>query len=323
VWARSSYAGNQRYPVHWAGDPLSKYYSMACSLKAGLGLSLSGFAFWNADIGGYKGIPTPDLYVRWAQFSLFCSHVRCHGISSREPWVFGKEALEIFRFYDKLRYRLIPYLYSYAHEASETGLPLMRPLVLEYQEDPNTYTRDLQYLLGKELLVAPVFNPQGQVNIYLPQGTWIDYWTGKEYQGPVNIKDRVDLKTLPLFVRQDSIIPMGPEMSYVEEKPFDPITLDMYISDEARFTLRDDEETIEFVCRKRGESIQLHIGESDKRYIVKLNNATCPHTVMCEGTKVGSCTSQEFTQAEQGWYFEEGTLWIKTSIRGRQKIEVT
>jgi len=322
VWGRSAYAGSQRYPVNWSGDSRCSYYSMACNLKAGLGYSLSGFAFWSNDIGGFKGIPTPDLYIRWAQFGLFCSHSRCHGTTPREPWVFGKETLEIFRFYAKLRYRLIPYLYSYAYEASKTGLPLLRPLVLEYQEDPNTYTKELQYLLGKEFLVAPVFNPWGEADIYLPQGRWIDYWTGKEYQGPNNVKYRADLKTLPLFVKGDSIIPMGPEMNYIGEKPFDPLTLDIYVYTKARFTLHDDEGSISFICQRSKERIELDIGESDKTYILKFNKVSLPHLVLCEGKKIDSCTSQEFDKVKQGWCFEEDILWIKTSIRGMQRIEI-
>lgn len=323
VWGRSAYAGSQRYPVQWSGDSVCSYASMACNLKAGLGYALSGFPFWSHDIGGFKGTPSPELYVRWAQFGMFTSHSRCHGTNSREPWEFGKEAMDIFRFYAKFRYRLIPYIYSYAHSAHQTGLPLLRPMVLEYQEDPNTYDKDLQYMFGKEFLTAPVFNESGEVSVYLPEGGWIDFWTHEQYEGPKTLRYKADLKTLPLFVRANSIIPMGPEMNYVGEKPFNPLTLDIYVYNQANFTLYDDEENISFMCRRSKNEIKLDIGESNKIYILKFNKVNLPHLVICGGRKIHSCAAQEFGRVKQGWYFEkEDILWIKTAIRGRQKIEI-
>ncbi|HEY64655.1 MAG TPA: alpha-xylosidase, partial [Caldilineae bacterium] len=159
VWARSAWAGSQRYPVHWSGDQRCNFPNMACTLWGGLSIGLSGIPFWSHDIGGFLGAPDPELYVRWAQFGLLCSHARCHGTTPREPWAFGTQALDAFRRMVHLRYRLIPYLYSYAHVASQYGLPVLRPMVLEFQDDPNTHTLDLQYMLGRELLVAPVFEP--------------------------------------------------------------------------------------------------------------------------------------------------------------------
>jgi len=145
VWARSAWAGSQRYPVHWGGDPQTSFSSMAASLQGGLNLGLSGIPFWGHDIGGFYGKkPSPKLYIRWAQFGLLSSLARCHGTTPREPWEYGEEALRIFRIYAKLRYKLIPYLYSYAYQATRTGLPIMRPLLLEFQDDPAARAIDSQ-----------------------------------------------------------------------------------------------------------------------------------------------------------------------------------
>lgn len=180
IWARPAYAGSQRYPVLWSGDPKCSFPLMVATLQGGLSLALSGIAFWSHDIGGFIGEPEPELYIRWAQWGLLCSHSRYHDTTPREPWLFGLQALEIFWFYAKLRYRLIPYLYSYAHIAHLISLPIVRPPILDYQDDPDFYDKDLEYLLGKKLLVAPIFNETGRRNIYLLQGNWLDFWNDKE-----------------------------------------------------------------------------------------------------------------------------------------------
>jgi alpha-D-xyloside xylohydrolase len=154
VWGRSGYAGSQRYPVCWSGDPASDFATMASVLRGGLSLSLSGVPFWSHDIGGFYSKPSAELYVRWAQFGLFCSHSRCHGVTPREPWAFGEEVTQIFRRYAKLRYRLLPYIYSCAHISSLTGLPMIRSMALEFQDDPNCHDKDLQYMFGEAFLVA-------------------------------------------------------------------------------------------------------------------------------------------------------------------------
>ncbi len=237
VWSRATTAGSQRFPVHWGGDSRTTFDHMAASLRGGLNLILSGFAYWSHDIGGFSGASNPALYTRWAQFGLFCSHARAHGTSPREPWAFGEETEDIFRKYAALRYRLLPYLYSCAARAVATGRPLMRPLLLDYQDDPTTHTLDLQYLLGDAFLVAPVFAETASVPVYLPKGRWVDYWSKHTYAGPGWVTVHAPLDTLPLFVREGAIIPMGPQIQYVEQKPLDPLTLDIYPAGEGAFTL--------------------------------------------------------------------------------------
>lgn len=323
VWGRSGYAGSQRYPTHWAGDPAADFGSLACVIRGGLSFGLSGCPFWSHDIGGYRGTPSEELYIRWAQFGLFSPHARCHGETAREPWRFGERTLDIFRFYAKLRYRLIPYIYSYAHVAYRTGLPLMRAMILECPGDPNVYDKDLQYFFGREFLVAPIYSETGQRYVYLPQGRWLDYWSQEEYEGPINIWYKASLEILPLFVRAGAIIPMGPEMSYVGEKPFDPITLDIYPYGHSEFTLYDEEETTTFACHRAGGGITFEIGPSKKTYILKFNKTDHPMCVEANGGALAAHDTQaNFERSTEGWWWDPiGRLFIK--IRpSREKLVI-
>ncbi len=228
-WGRSGWAGIQRYPVSWSGDMLCNFPSMACTLWSGLSFALSGIAFWSHDIGGFQGETNPELYARWAQWGLLCSHSRGHGTHDREPWSQGEEALRIFKKYDELRYRLIPYLYSLAHEAHRTGMPVLRPLVLEYQDDPTVHGVDLQYTLGPALLVAPIFDyGVTEQKLYLPEGEWYDFWTDTPYQGGRWVTVPAPLDTIPLFVKAGTVLPLGPVEQFVGEKGTDELTLRVY-----------------------------------------------------------------------------------------------
>ena len=208
IWARSAYAGSQRYPVHWSGDPDANWQTLPFVLKGALSLSLSGFSFWSCDLGGYLFEPSAELYVRWLQFSMLCSHVRAHGNTPREPWVFGEHALQMFRKYAELRYRLIPYIYSEAAQAASEGLPLMRPLPLDFEDDPVAYTIEDEYLLGRHLLVAPCLVKGARERaIYFPEGEWVDYWSHEVVCGPRWVTYACPLEVLPLFVRRGALIP--------------------------------------------------------------------------------------------------------------------
>lgn len=206
LWGRAAWTGSQRYPVHWGGDPQTTVNGMAAALRGGLAASISGFGFWSHDIGGFKGEPPREVYIRWAQFGLLSSHARCHGTTPREPWAFGEEAVEIFKRYARLRYQLLPYLYSYAEQAARTGMPVVRPLVLEYEDDPRTHDIETQFLLGDELLVAPVFDESGTIDVYLPEGEWYDHWTGDRFEGGQTVTVDTPLETMPIFVRAGGIL---------------------------------------------------------------------------------------------------------------------
>ncbi len=175
LWGRSSFAGGQRHAIQWGADCDPSFQSMIGNLRAGLSIGLSGHPFWSHDIGGFLGTPTPEVYIRWAQFGLLSPLSRPHGVTSRLPWEFGDDALRIFRQYTRLRYSLLPYLYSYGCIATQTSLPLLRAMLLEYPDDPCTYHLDLQYMLGSELMVAPIYNHSGKRPVYFPAGQWVDF----------------------------------------------------------------------------------------------------------------------------------------------------
>jgi alpha-D-xyloside xylohydrolase len=268
VFARSGYAGSQRYPINWVGDTQCTFEGMAAALRAGLSLSLSGIPFWSHDIGGFwnppdpgKG-PDPTLYIRWAQWGLLSSHARFHGIRGREPWWFGDEAVEIVRRFARLRYRLLPYLWSFANDAVRTATPLVRPLLLDYPDDPTTHYLDSQYLLGPWLLVAPVFDPQGRVRVYLPSGRWHDFWSGEAIEGPRWLSQTAPLDRLPVYVRDDSLLPMGPEQTYVGERAWAPLEIAVRVSNEAALQLEGVE--LQAEARREGENVTLELsGKAD------------------------------------------------------------
>jgi alpha-D-xyloside xylohydrolase len=210
VFARSATAGSQKYPVHWGGDCSSSYQSMAETLRGGLSLGLCGFGFWSHDIGGFEETATPDLYKRWVAFGLLSSHSRLHGSSSyRVPWLFDEEAVTVLRFFTQLKCRLMPYLYQAACAARDEGLPVLRPMVLEFPEDPGCRYLDTQYMLGEALLVAPVFSADGEVSYYLPPGEWSNFFTGKKVTGGRWVREKHGYLSLPLLVRANQIIAVG------------------------------------------------------------------------------------------------------------------
>ncbi|MHB1710313.1 MAG: glycoside hydrolase family 31 protein, partial [Acidimicrobiales bacterium] len=192
VWGRSGWAGSQRYPAQWAGDAESSIAGMAATIRAGIAWQLSAPGLWSHDIGGFygggsNGVPSPELYVRWAQFGCLSPLTRFHGLTPREPWEFGPDALAIVRAFLRLRYQLLPYLVSAAWECARTGVPIMRPLCLDYETDSGSWHAPHQYLLGGDLLVAPVLDESPDevtVDVVVPPGEWIDFFTGAVHSGP-------------------------------------------------------------------------------------------------------------------------------------------
>lgn len=210
LFARSATAGGQQFPVHWGGDCWASFEAMAESLRGGLSLSLSGFGFWSHDIGGFEGTPDPEVFTRWLAFGLLSSHSRLHGSDSyRVPWEFGEEAVAAARRFTRLKHRLMPYLYAAAVEAHETGVPVMRPMLLEFPDDPACRTLDRQYMLGPDLLVAPVMTPGGEVEVYVPEGTWTHLLTGDTVTGPRWRRETHAPDSLPLYVRPGAVLPLA------------------------------------------------------------------------------------------------------------------
>lgn len=204
LFARSGTAGGQKFPVHWGGDCFATYEAMAESLRGGLSLMMSGYGFWSHDIGGFEDTSTPDVYKRWVAFGLLSTHSRLHGSGSyRVPWLYGDEAVEVLRHFAEIKEKLRPYLSEQSRLCHETGIPVMRPMVLEFPDDPNCLYLDRQYMLGDKYLVAPVMNADSRAEYYLPAGAWKNYFTGETVslaQGAW-FTGEVDYFTVPLYER--------------------------------------------------------------------------------------------------------------------------
>ena len=226
LFARSATVGGQKFPVHWGGDCSANYESMSESLRGGLSLTSSGFGFWSHDIGGFEDTSTPDVYKRWAAFGLLSTHSRLHGsISYRVPWNYGEEAVDTLRFFTRLKMSLMPYIYSSAVKTAITGIPFMRSMALEFSEDYNCQYLERQYMFGDSFLVAPIFNDEGLGRYYLPEGTWTDYLTGERLEGGRWYEKHYDYLSIPMFVRESSIIARGsrddrPDYAYSDHVEF-------------------------------------------------------------------------------------------------------
>lgn len=206
LFARSATVGGQQFPVHWGGDCSSNYPSMAESLRAGLSFGMSGFGYWSHDIAGFEDQASPDLYKRWTQFGLLSSHSRYHGSTAyKVPWLYGEEAVDVAREFTELKLQLKPYLKKMAVETHETGVPMMRAMVLEFPDDPTCEDIDTQYMLGDDLLVAPVFSEDGVARFYVPDdGTgqaWTNIITGAAYEPGKWYTEQYDYHTLPVLAR--------------------------------------------------------------------------------------------------------------------------
>ena len=241
LFARSATVGGQKFPVHWGGDCSSNYLSMAESLRAGLSLCLSGFGFWSHDISGFEGTAPADVYKRWAAFGLLSTHSRLHGSNSyRVPWLFGEEAVDVLRKFTNLKCTLMPYLYSAAVEAHQTGVPAMRAMLLEFPQDIPCQDLDRQYMLGERLLVAPVFTKEGDVDYYLPAGTWTNLLDNRVVEGGRWLREVHDFMSLPLMVRENTLLPIGADDQNVEYDYGKDLTLHLFaLKDQARADVKD------------------------------------------------------------------------------------
>ena len=229
LFARSATVGGQKFPVHWGGDCWSDYESMEESLRGGLSLQMSGFGFWSHDIGGFESTSTPDVYKRWCAFGLLSSHSRLHGSTSyRVPWAYDEEAVDVVRFFTRLKAKLMPYLYKTAVQAHTLGVPSMRSMVLEYTNDRMCQYLDRQYMLGDNLLVAPIFNENGIGEYYLPvsengkKEIWTNFFTGEEQECGKWYTGEYGYCDIPLMVRPNSIVAVGacddnPEYDYADD----------------------------------------------------------------------------------------------------------
>lgn len=279
LFARSATVGGQKFPVHWGGDCWSDYESMEESLHGGLSLLMSGFGFWAHDIGGFESTSTADVYKRWVAFGLLSSHSRLHGSSSyRVPWVYDEEAVDVVRFFTRLKASLMPYLYKTAIDTSRSGVPTMRSMVLEYTEDKTCHYVDKQYMLGDNLLVAPIFNDQSIAEYYLPKGTWTDFFTGEEKEGAGWITEKHGYLSIPLMVKENSIVVMGahddrPDYDYGDHAEIRIYALKDGHSVSSIVYGMDNQEQISITASRSGSDIHIQV-TSGQEYTIRLINVT-------------------------------------------------
>jgi alpha-glucosidase (family GH31 glycosyl hydrolase) len=299
---RNGYAGMQRYASFlWSGDVYSTWETLKVHIPNAINTALSGIPYWGTDIGGF--VPTKEftaeLYLRWFQFGAFCTLFRCHGRTwkLRLPWGwdtgdsgpveisnYGGAAIpdasqlhntqveSVCRKYMELRYRMLPYLYSAVRECATTGMPIMRALWLHYQDDPAAVARDDEYLWGRDVLVAPVFEKGATSRrVYLPGGSWYDFWTGERAEGGREIARDLDLETMPLYVRAGAILPLGPVKQYTSEKVDGPLSVTIYPGADGSFLLYEDDGR-SFNYRK-GDWMGIRMAWNESRRVLSLHLA--------------------------------------------------
>jgi alpha-D-xyloside xylohydrolase len=276
LFARSATVGSQKFPVHWGGYCSGNFESMAESLRGGLSLCLSGFGFWSHDIGGFESTSSADVYKRWAAFGLLSSHSRLHGSSSyRVPWLYDDEAVDVVRFFTKLKCSLMPYIFKTACDAYQRGIPMLRAMILEFQEDITCGYLDKQYMLGDSLLVAPIFNEKGEVDYYLPKGTWTNLITNERIEGGCWRKEKHGYLSLPLMVRQNSIIAFGnvdikPDYDYARAVAFHVFELqEGHQADAVIYTISGEAE-LSITVRHEVNKILIDTNVTDKSWSLML-----------------------------------------------------
>ncbi|MNK00855.1 Alpha-xylosidase [compost metagenome] len=335
---REGYSGIQRYPYIFAGDWPSEWQYFAPVIKAGLNIGLSGVGSWAHCMGGFEHQADPELYIRWVQFGMFSPIATVFGMDHpgyKEPWKYGEDALRNFKKYDVLRYRMIPYLYTGMHQQYQSGVPMMRALVLDHQDDENVYEIADQYMLGDHLMVAPV-TTKGAITrtVYLPKGTWFDYWTGKQYSGASYVNVVAPLDTIPLFVKGGGIIPMQPEMLYSGEKAIDLITLDIFPHGASAYNLYEDDglslnyqkgssALTRITAAQSANALELTIAKPKgsfkptfHTYLAKVhwNLANQPKAVIENGEGLKQLNNKADLEKSPGWYYDTAArlLWVKS-----------
>ncbi|MFV0529572.1 MAG: alpha-xylosidase [Lachnospiraceae bacterium] len=266
LFARSATVGTQKFPVHWGGDCSASYPSMAESLRGGLSFAISGFSFWSHDISGFEATATPDLYKRWLQFGLLSTHSRLHGSDTyRVPWIFDEESNDVCRYFTKLKARLMPYIFHTAVISHKTGIPSMRPMVLEFEQDPAVTYLDMQYMLGESLLVAPIFNEKGRAQYYLPQGRWTNLLDGEIRQGGWH-DEIYDYFHMPLFVRENTLLAVGATETTTAYDFLEQMQLQLYELQEnatAECEVENQSGAVVFTAsaKREGENISIQLSE--------------------------------------------------------------
>ncbi len=342
VITRATYAGGQRYAAVWTGDNSSTWDHLRMSLPELMTMGLSGLTLAGADIGGFALSPSPELYTRWLEAGVFYPYCRTHtayGTRNQEPWSFGNRMEEINRRSIELRYRLLPYLYNAFREAAQTGLPVMRALLLEYPDDPAAVGQNYEFLFGDDLLVAPVVK-DGEIrwDVYLPRGTWYDFWTDRAYTGPAGVTVDAPLERVPIFVRGGAIVPTQQIVEYVDQAAINPLTFEIYPQGaSSRQYYEDDGLSFDYergvslrerlsVSQQEG-SITIQVSAREGSYtpparllVFKVHGQRRqPHRIEVAGKTLEARPSRDsFEHAGEGWMYDEAAnmIWLKMHDQG-------
>jgi alpha-glucosidase len=343
VLTRSSFAGGQRYAAVWTGDATADWSSLRQSVSMLLGLGVSGFPFVGSDIGGFVRMPSAELCTRWLQVGVFSPFMRMHtenATPDKEPWSFGWRYEAVNKAAIELRYQLLPYIYSVMQQASESGLPAMRPLFMDFPNDERTAKLDDEFLFGDDLLVAPVlYEGIDGRDVYLPAGEWFDYWTGKKSAGNATVQVAVTIDSIPLFVRAGGFIFRQPVVQHTGEMPGQPLRVLVAPSSSSRgLCYEDDGKSLayrqgEFMKRafRQTRDVQSCVIDVEaptgtyrpaKRDLVLetwLDREPTSVAVQAGGAAAGENLPKfkpaELAQAPRGWTFTDGKVTIKAGDR--------
>ena len=230
IWARSAWAGSQRYALHWGGDAATTNTGLLGDLRGGLSFGLSGFSFWSHDMGGFVTASPEDIYRRWLPFGFLSSHTRAHGAPPTEPWLISESFTDAFRACAEMKYKLMPYVYAQAKDCTERGLPMVRALLVEFPQDPGAWLVEDEYMFGSQILVAPLLESGNERMVYLPKGKWIDYQSGKVYEGGYQTIEAGRIPAV-ILVRDGSLIPHVPLAQRTDQIDWSAIEWKAYQAD--------------------------------------------------------------------------------------------
>ena len=340
ILSRASFAGGQRYSALWPGDNVSDWTALRGSIPMLLGMGLSGFPFVGVDIGGFADAPTAELYTRWIQAGVFYPFMRTHttfGTPDQEPWSYGIQHEALNRRAIELRYELLPHIYSVMREAADTGIPAMRPMMLEFPADGNTHGMDDQFMFGSDILVAPVLRAEvRERGVYLPAGEWYDFWTGQKYTGGRGIPVPVTLASIPIFVRGGAFVFGQPVVQHTGEMSGKPLQVTLFPSGTSERWLYEDAGNgfeyqrggfarRRFSTHRDGDATVVEIGSPDGNYRPQPRTLqlTIPTQAERVSVKTGSAaaasltrlTAEDFAKADRGWTARNGAVVIKLPDR--------
>ena len=347
ILTRAGFSGIQRYAAVWTGDNMAteEHLKLACTMPQGMGIS--GIAFCGSDVGGFFGSPTPNLYTRWMQLGAFTSFFRGHSVidqKDKEPWAFGEQVESWVKNIIALRYELLPFLYTEFYNTSQTGLPIMRPMILDFQDDDACYSNDAQYqfMIGENLLVAPVVSEDENFKkLYLPEGRWLDWWNSKIYDGKQWIIVEAPMDKIPLFIREGGIIPLQEKQNFTGQKNISQIEFKIFPSSNSEYNLyRDDGITTNYKngefsltnikAGASGDKIEIDVKKEVDKYDSKLKNFLFDiynvkqiKSVEADGNKIQMLNnSGAIENVKEGFYFDKEDNLLKVKLNYSSNIKL-